>query len=345
MIEKYSSLQWIRRYQTYGVFELHTTPDALLDVGNLLYKDREAAIIEGVIYDIDEKGRETVVISGSFTAKYLAHRIVYGTAIFNNQKVEAAMRQIVSDYAINPSPASWAVPNLILGELRNYAPLTTHQVSYAALTDALTDMAVASGLGYRVALDSVNRKLIFEVYEGLNRAAGQTEHAQAIFAPEFENVVTQSYEENERDYYNIAVVAGRGEGADRRIVSAGDTGAAGLDARVVYVDARDIGMGENGEILPEAEQDALLTARGMEKLAKLSRIACFECKINPESNLQYKTDYDLGDIVTCKSKRWGKRVDARITEINEIYEPSGVRLSVTFGDPVSTILTQLKGLA
>jgi hypothetical protein len=342
MVENYSSLQWVRRYQTYGVVELHTAPDPLLEIGNLLYKDGDAAIIESVVYDLDDKGRETVVVSGSFVAKYLARRIIYGTAIFNQLQVEAAMRQIVTNYAISPTPADWAVPNLILGDYRGYAPVTTHQTSYAALTDALTDMAAATGLGYRVWLDTQSLKLVFDVYEGRN-LTGQTAAGHTVFAPEFENVTRQSYEENERDYYNIAVVAGQGEGADRRVIVTGDTAAAGLAARVVYVDARDIGKDDQGQPLPEPEQDALLVTRGLEKLAKQQLIACFECEINPDGNLKYKEDYDLGDIVTCRSKRWGKRVDARIMEINEIYEVSGSRLTVTFGEPAPTVLDKLRG--
>ena len=57
----------------------------------------------------------------------------------------------------------------------------------------------------------------------------------------------------------------------------------------------------------------------------------FEAEVNPYGNLKYKTHYDLGDIITVASKRWGLQIDARITEITEVYDASGMRLELTLG--------------
>ena len=48
-------------------------------------------------------------------------------------------------------------------------------------------------------------------------------------------------------------------------------------------------------------------------------------------NAVYLRDYDLGDIVNIKSHKWGIITQARITEINEIYENNGMKISVVFG--------------
>ena len=39
----------------------------------------------------------------------------------------------------------------------------------------------------------------------------------------------------------------------------------------------------------------------------------------------------LGDIITLSSKRWGVQVDARITEITEVYGADGETLELTLG--------------
>lgn len=58
----------------------------------------------------------------------------------------------------------------------------------------------------------------------------------------------------------------------------------------------------------------------------------FTAEINPYvENAVYLRDYDLGDIVNIKSHKWGIITQARITEINEIYENNGMKISVVFG--------------
>ena len=68
------------------------------------------------------------------------------------------------------------------------------------------------------------------------------------------------------------------------------------------------------------------------KLAKCKQIETFESKINIRSNLIYKEDFDLGDVVTCISKKWGITIDSRITEIEEVYEEDGFNVNVVFGN-------------
>jgi len=86
----------------------------------------------------------------------------------------------------------------------------------------------------------------------------------------------------------------------------------------------------------------MLRNRGQSKLAEYADLKTYECKINPFSNLRYKEDYDLGDIVTCTSKKWGVTIDARITEVEEIYEENGVSLNVTFGNNIPTLIDKIK---
>ncbi|MDT2306577.1 hypothetical protein P7H21_25140 [Paenibacillus larvae] len=42
----------------------------------------------------------------------------------------------------------------------------------------------------------------------------------------------------------------------------------------------------------------MLTDRGREKLAEVKRVESLEAKILTQSNLTYRKDYDLGDVVT-----------------------------------------------
>ncbi|MDT2255699.1 hypothetical protein P7H25_08700 [Paenibacillus larvae] len=45
---------------------------------------------------------------------------------------------------------------------------------------------------------------------------------------------------------------------------------------------------------------------------------------------------DLGDVVTVLNRQWGLTMNTRITEAAEVYEPSQVRIDVTFATAFDT---------
>lgn len=99
-------------------------------------------------------------------------------------------------------------------------------------------------------------------------------------------------------------------------------------------------------IMSDSEYQALLITKGTENLANAKEIVTFNGTINtaPDSNLQYRVDYDLGDIVTQSNDEWGVELDARITEIEEVYEDVGMEINVTFGNDVPTLIDKIKQL-
>jgi len=96
------------------------------------------------------------------------------------------------------------------------------------------------------------------------------------------------------------------------------------------------------EDFPTDYIEALLF-RGNAKLAEQAMVKSFDATINQYGNLKYKTDFNLGDIIQAVSKRWGVSMTARITEIEESYDRSGMSLGVTFGKPLLTLAQKLKG--
>jgi len=46
----------------------------------------------------------------------------------------------------------------------------------------------------------------------------------------------------------------------------------------------------------------------------------------------YRKDWDLGDIVRCRSDTWGVTLDKNVLEIAEYYEQGGYNIAITFGD-------------
>ena len=346
ILDSFFSLRWIRRYHQAGEFELHCPLNVhtleLLQRGNIIWKqgDEEAGFIKYRQLGQDAQGQETLVIKGDFLTGYLDRRIIWGQEILNTT-AEVAMRTLVEKHAISPADVDRAIPLLELGELQNFDEVVDYQTSYKNLLEEIEKISNLSGLGYRVVVDLPAKQLLFQVYKGRDLTAGQSANPPAIFSNEFENVLEQEYIDSLHNYRNVALVAGTGEGVDRKLITVG-TGM-GLNRFELFVDARDLREeDEEGNPIQEADYLEMLKSRGQSKLAECADLQTFESRINVRSNLRYKEDFDLGDIVTCISKKWGVTINARITEVEEIYEQDGFSLNVTFGNSVPTLIDKIK---
>ncbi len=341
LIDVFDSFIWRRRYSRCGDFELHLPITAgnltLLIKGNIIYKkdDREAGYIVYRKLTEDTEGREMLSVTGRFITGYLGRRIIWGTENYNGTN-EAAMRNMINNNCISPADHHRKIELLELGELNGFTQPANFQVSYTNLLSTIEDKAEVSELGIRTLLDVQNKKIKFEIYEGLNRTAGQSLNPQAIFSKEFENILEQEYTDSMSSYRNIALVAGEGEGAERALTTVGS--GIGTDRFELFVDARDLQQGDmsNGDYISQLQQ------RGNEKLSENSKIQTLSSKVNVLSNLTYKTDFDLGDLVTCVSKKWGITIDTRITEVEEVYEAEGKQINITFGNDIPTLIEKIK---
>lgn len=328
LVEIFDSLRWRRRYFTAGEFELHLRANsenvALLNCGHIVWRRdaKETGIIESVSIDGEE-----LTIKGRFLSSLLNSRIVWQKTQLNTTG-EIAMRTLVSEMT--------PIPNLELGILKEYPQTVDLQVTYKNIASTLTKIARVTGIGYLIKFDNAQKKLLFECFKGEDRSALQSINAKVVFSEAYENIHTSHYELSTENLKTVVLVAGEGEGDARVLVTVGD--ATGFERKEVFVDAKDIRM----EGLTAEAYEALLVQRGQEVLAKSFISESLESTVNFDSNLVYKKDFDLGDIVTCLMKSWNKRVDVRITEIEEVYENGVVAITPTFGSPLPELKDILK---
>lgn len=346
IVDNFKSLIWTRRYYKSGEFELHIplTSENIkyLIKGNIVYKkdDSEAGYIETRQIEVDEEGNEKLKINGKFITNYMNRRINWGQLLFNG-KSEVLMRKLVNDNCINPSNINRKIPLFELGTLKNYTETIEYQNSYGNIVDELESIALTNDLGYRINFSHIDKKIIFEVYKGVNRSVNQSLIAPCIFSRDFENILNQTYMESNNNYKNTALVAGEGEGTKRVLVPINNS-ISGLERYELFVDARDLQKEVDDKVLTDTEYKNTLIQRGNEKLAEYKEIKTFESKVNTKGNNVYKVDYDLGDIVTVVDKKWGIMLDTRITEVEEVYEEGKVEINPTFGENVPTILDKIK---
>ena len=183
------------------------------------------------------------------------------------------------------------------------------------------------GLGYDITIDLDNRRMVFSLYAGEDRSYFQDVNPYVVFSPQYENLVSTTYQESTRKFFNVANVGGEGEGDERKFATAGDTAMTGLDRYELYVDKRNVSS-NNGEI-PEEEYLELLATAGEDKLAGCQVTQAFEGSVQSLGNFNIGIDFDLGDIVEVVNE-FGIEGRSRITAIIDCLDGTGRHIVPTF---------------
>ena len=329
IIEAYEYLRWTRRYSRCGSFELKAIATdekiALLQIGNILCKndDEEAGLIE--YRELTMREQEYITVSGRFATSFMARRIVWGTEILTGD-LSAGISQLINHHLIAPVEFDRDISGIEFTPESMGIAVNT-QISYKNLMDAVTELCEASDVGIKTIFDPATGIFTAQLYIGAV--------TQAVFSKEYENIIEQIFSHSVAGYANTALVGGEGEGSERIFVTIG--GGSGLERYEIYVDAKDL----REEDFP-IDYTAALLFRGNAKLAEQAMVKSFDATINQYGNLKYKVDFNLGDMIQAVSKRWGVSMTARITEIEESYDLSGMSLGVTFGKPLLTLAQKLK---
>jgi hypothetical protein len=345
----FNTLIWLRRYYEAGTFELHAPADyfALMNEGKYLYRsDRdELGNISEVNFARDESGARTAYCKGYFAEAVLDRRVTESTVSLTGTP-EAIGRRLVTDYLISPKNAKRAFSQIVLGKASGIGSSVTVSSTGDEIGGKLYEIEQTQEMSHRLRYDYLENRLLFETWQGKDRTDEQTVNSWAIFADSFYNVKNAQYNRDESSYKNVAYVAGEGEGTERTVIEVDIRTSADEERREVYVDARDLqstyqDASGNEQTYTTAQYKELLRQRGLEKLAEYEIVEAVTSDIDPEANLKYGTDFDLGDLCTYRYTDVGIECTKRITEIQETYEGSQQTLSVTFGTTALSSVSKL----
>ena len=153
IIDNFTSLIQTRKYFKSGEFQLEApfTNDNinLLKRENIIFKnnDTEAGFIETINITLNENNEEIIKVNGKFITSYLDRRIVWGNDILRTT-AELGMRSLIDENAINVSSGR-VIPNLMLGELKEYKDKLEKSISYKNLLEAIEEIAESKELGFK----------------------------------------------------------------------------------------------------------------------------------------------------------------------------------------------------
>ncbi len=338
--DSYSSVLWITRYFSPGDFELYlpATNDNISLLKEDFYCVRDKDIIrddDGIIYKnvmiiahvqviTDIENGNYLTVTGRCLKSLLARRIIWQQTILSGS-VETGIRRVVTENAINPTIPERKIAQLQLGQIKGFNDSIDKQATGDNLADFIAEVCTAYGLGWEVFIKA--NKFIFELYKGENRSYNQSNNPYVVFSQEFDNLLTTDYQYDKTNYKNVALVAGEGEGLNRRTKAVGT--ASGLDRYELFVDSRN--SSSNAGEITAAEYDKMLEEEGRETLDsdENSILENISGEVEPSANYKFGEDYFLGDIVEVINE-YGIETTPRITEIIESEDDNGVYTIPTF---------------
>lgn len=199
------------------------------------------------------------------------------------------------------------------------------------ITDTVIPILDAVGLGHRMRFDTRAKKHIFEIYKGVDRTTGAT---AAVFSDEQGTARDLKIEDDESTFKNVCYVTAVLADDTPIVEVVGD--AVGADRFELWAEARGLKQ-ETGET--EAAFRVRLADYGLAQLAKYIRRTSFSVRVDDG---RYGTAYNMGDIVTCVSKRFGMQFSAVIKGVKRTIDRKSETVNLVLGDPILTVLGEIK---
>ena len=243
LLNQFTAMTWTSRTTTFGGFELWCPlipenskllkPDNLLWIGG-----DELGVIETIQKSTDEQG-STLQIKGRFIESWLERRILWGqysgTDIVSNH-----LRNMVDINAISPSDSKRVLPNLSLSTTqKNLGPSVSFTNSYSNLWSTALELANSYSLFLRIKAIVPDRELHFTILKGADRSVEQSTLPAVVLSTDLSDILSDSYTLDSTSWCNMALVAGAGEGIERKTAEVNGS-ATGLSRRELFVDARDL---------------------------------------------------------------------------------------------------------
>jgi len=308
----------------------------------------EAGVIRYFYIRKNTQGKTVIEVQGKFLPRWIGKRVVLNQ-IITTAAPPVIMRRIVTENVTSPANVNRRINNILIGGITGISrPAIEYQSEeYQNALIALETAAKAASLGFAVYTDARALNHTFQIYDGLNLTDGNGVYPPCIFSQRFDNILEQDYLNSVENLRTTAYVGGEiRENVPRQIVEVNPQ-PSGLDRDEIWVSAQDIKQTyrENQQeiTIPLAQYLNMLRQRGAEELENYTEVLGFTSKVNTNSKLVYKKDYNLGDRVTCVNKDWGVKINVRITEIAEIYQRNAkAEIEVTFGESLPALFDVIK---
>ena len=291
-----------------------------LQVGNMLF-DTERGVTYFIVNTKHDTDKNLVSVNG-YTANWLLNK-----------------RCIASEYHLKTLESGvYALLNANLRDMSRIATAAatglteaTDAILYGGqLLDEIIPYLEEAGLGQKMVWDAETLSHTFKIYKGADLTSGI--HA-VVFSEEQGTAQELVINDDDSTLKNFAYAAGTLKDDVAFVETVGT--ATGDTLREVWFDTNVIQEDE------ESAEDckARVRAYATMELGKRIRRKSFSVAID---SADLGVAYNLGDIVSCVSIRFGVSFNARITGVKYKMDENSTSTEIILGDPILTALGELK---
>lgn len=221
------------------------------------------------------------------------------------------------------------INRFMTGEMQYYDEATDIDLYGGCLLDEIMPVLQSAELGNRMRWDYRIGKHVFEIYKGRNLTSGIR---AVVFSDEQGTARDLVINEDGSIFKNVAYVRSEFDGQEIIVVVGSATGA---DRYEQWFDIR----------LPKEEGETLeqfkyrMEVHGAMELGKLIRRKSFSVVVDPQ---ELGKMYNVGDVVSCVSKRFGVRFNARISGTKYKKDAASEVTEVILGEPKLTAIGEVR---
>lgn len=352
-INQFNSLSWPTLYNEVSTFELwaSNTPENQIYFreGNIIWCGGiNAAVIENIKSNVDDNQTISYNVKGRTLEALLKSRVLSGDTYIKEDYPSTIMYDIVTQNCINPVDNKRKIPYLECAPDTHVGNKILYQKTGGYVYDSIENISKGQELGFRINFKPNEKKMVFEVFKGLDRSWDQQINDSVQFSTDVDDILTSSYYFNSQDFKNVVFVSGEDSGTSRKKIVTGEVDSVGLNRNELFVDARDLQSrytDDSGMEHELTEQEYLdtLKQRGIEKISDNQIAESFEAKLRVIGEVQYVygEDYFIGDIVTVRDDLLGVTVTGRVTEVEEVWDDI-YSVNITFGYSYPTITKKIR---
>ena len=337
IISTFQSCIWNVQYFGQNDFQLVVNASTenvdVLQPGKLLVRDMDISgstyknvmVIQSYKLDFDtEKGWLLTLTGKGLKNDILKRRIVWNQTNLTG-KAEVAIRQVINENVITPQDSARAISGFTLAASHGYTESIDTQLLGENLAEWLEEICTTYGFGWDVYISS--NHYVFNLYKGADRTYDQSVNTPVVFSPEFDNLLSSSYEYSVAKYENAALIGGEGEGDSRRTATIGT--ATGISRCEAFIDGGSVSS--NGEIITVTQYLQMLREYGQTQLDQTAFTKAFSGTIDADGLYKINQDFFLGDVVQIENEK-GITATPRIIEVIYAEDENGSSVVPTFSE-------------
>lgn len=318
-VRDWINMTWMEEYKGEGKFTLVTYDTdkcaELLRQGYFFFRtDRPVAMMAvKVERNTDEN---TITVCGYTTLHLLTRRIIDLPHEFVN--IESGIYTMIQKDLRG-------LPGVVTAPEKGLTEKYECNIEGVVMLDGVMEMLNESSYGIRANFDYANKQHVIEVYEGVDRTYN-SEHGGTVFSQEFGNLKSLVATEDDDLFKNVVYVTGSSDNDPATVYYQYVSPEAGEQEnwREIIVSGENQESGQSIEDWQEKQEQI-----AKKTLQEHKSALAFEVEL---SLGVFGNKYDLGDKVTCKSKRYGLQFDTQITEYQYSYKKGVETVKIVLGD-------------